>query len=400
MAAASCPVLVVPRGAGVTPLERVAGRGRAGLRLTGNARSRSRLPSRTRGRGGAARRLDRARAPGPRGGRGGHPRVPRGAPPASPGCSGSSPVATDLAGGGPLDGGRRLLASLRARGDPRRDGRSDRASTSETARTMPRSLSRWRTRSRERASARSCSPTSRRSPQRTGSPSSGPRCMPQNHRMIEVFRESGFPVETSSEPGAIRVELPTSLRRERGRPLRGPRPARGHRGASLLPRARGGRRDRSLPQPRTPSAASSSTTCSSPASRASSIPSTRARTWFRRCTPTGASRTCPEDVELAVIAVPAAARDRRRARSAASGACGRWSSSRPASPRRGRRGPSASASCSRSAASRGHATGRPELPRHPEHRSRPPPQRDLRPEHPARRRASASSARAALSGSP
>jgi acetyl coenzyme A synthetase (ADP forming)-like protein len=35
--------------------------------------------------------------------------------------------------------------------------------------------------------------------------------LPQNHRMIEVFRESGFPIETSSEPGSIRVELPTSF---------------------------------------------------------------------------------------------------------------------------------------------------------------------------------------------
>ena len=35
--------------------------------------------------------------------------------------------------------------------------------------------------------------------------------MPQNHRMVEVFRESGFPIETSSEPGAIHLELPTSL---------------------------------------------------------------------------------------------------------------------------------------------------------------------------------------------
>jgi acetyl coenzyme A synthetase (ADP forming)-like protein len=35
--------------------------------------------------------------------------------------------------------------------------------------------------------------------------------MPENHRMIEVFRESGFPVEISSLPGAIRVELPTSF---------------------------------------------------------------------------------------------------------------------------------------------------------------------------------------------
>jgi acetate---CoA ligase (ADP-forming) len=35
-----------------------------------------------------------------------------------------------------------------------------------------------------------------------------------NHRMVEVFRESGFPVETSSEPGSIHVELPTSLSAE------------------------------------------------------------------------------------------------------------------------------------------------------------------------------------------
>jgi acetate---CoA ligase (ADP-forming) len=35
--------------------------------------------------------------------------------------------------------------------------------------------------------------------------------MPENHRMVEVFRESGFPIETSSEPGAIHVELPTSF---------------------------------------------------------------------------------------------------------------------------------------------------------------------------------------------
>ena len=35
--------------------------------------------------------------------------------------------------------------------------------------------------------------------------------LPQNHRMIEVFRESGFPVETSSAPGAIRAEFPTSF---------------------------------------------------------------------------------------------------------------------------------------------------------------------------------------------
>ena len=35
--------------------------------------------------------------------------------------------------------------------------------------------------------------------------------MPVNHKMIEVFRESGFPVDTRSAPGVITIELPTSL---------------------------------------------------------------------------------------------------------------------------------------------------------------------------------------------
>jgi acetyl coenzyme A synthetase (ADP forming)-like protein len=35
--------------------------------------------------------------------------------------------------------------------------------------------------------------------------------LPHNHRMIEVFRGSGFPVEMRSTPGAIAIELPTSL---------------------------------------------------------------------------------------------------------------------------------------------------------------------------------------------
>jgi acetyl coenzyme A synthetase (ADP forming)-like protein len=35
--------------------------------------------------------------------------------------------------------------------------------------------------------------------------------LPQNHRMVEVFRESGFSVAMRSEPGAIVVEFPTSF---------------------------------------------------------------------------------------------------------------------------------------------------------------------------------------------
>src|SRR5579884_3853626 len=35
--------------------------------------------------------------------------------------------------------------------------------------------------------------------------------LPQNHRMVDVFRESGFPVEVRSRPDVVDVELPTSL---------------------------------------------------------------------------------------------------------------------------------------------------------------------------------------------
>src|SRR5689334_23014253 len=35
--------------------------------------------------------------------------------------------------------------------------------------------------------------------------------LPHNHRMVDVFRQSGFPVELRSQPGVLEVELPTSL---------------------------------------------------------------------------------------------------------------------------------------------------------------------------------------------
>jgi acetyl coenzyme A synthetase (ADP forming)-like protein len=35
--------------------------------------------------------------------------------------------------------------------------------------------------------------------------------LPENHRMIEVFRQSGFPLRVRSEPGSITVEFPASL---------------------------------------------------------------------------------------------------------------------------------------------------------------------------------------------
>ncbi|MGA9372459.1 MAG: GNAT family N-acetyltransferase, partial [Solirubrobacterales bacterium] len=38
--------------------------------------------------------------------------------------------------------------------------------------------------------------------------------LPENHRMMQVFRESGFPVEVSSMPGTIRAVFPTSFEDE------------------------------------------------------------------------------------------------------------------------------------------------------------------------------------------
>jgi acetate---CoA ligase (ADP-forming) len=35
--------------------------------------------------------------------------------------------------------------------------------------------------------------------------------LPANHRMIETFRDSGFPVELRAEPGLIKINLPTSI---------------------------------------------------------------------------------------------------------------------------------------------------------------------------------------------
>ena len=35
--------------------------------------------------------------------------------------------------------------------------------------------------------------------------------LPQNHQMVKVFRDSGFPVKTHTVPGALLIEFPTSL---------------------------------------------------------------------------------------------------------------------------------------------------------------------------------------------
>ena len=72
-------------------------------------------------------------------------------------------------------------------------------------------ISRGRRMARDAASRRSCSPISRSSRTRAGSTTFVAQVMPANHRMIEVFRESGFEVEVRSTRDAIEIEFPTSM---------------------------------------------------------------------------------------------------------------------------------------------------------------------------------------------
>ena len=53
-----------------------------------------------------------------------------------------------------------------------------------------------------------------RSPPRNGIATFIADVLPANHRMIEVFRQSGFPVELRSSPEVIKIEFPTSMTAE------------------------------------------------------------------------------------------------------------------------------------------------------------------------------------------
>ena len=115
---------------------------------------------------------------------------------------------------------------------------------------------------------------------------------PDNRRMVEVFRESGFPVEISSVPGAILSSFPPCS------PPRGWSALNSEIGSPPPPRcAASSSRARSrLSVPRAGAAASvarSSTTCWSPASAASFIRSIPRRRWSNRFAPIRASAMFP-----------------------------------------------------------------------------------------------------------
>ena len=131
---------------------------------------------------------------------------------------------------------RRLRAPLRARRHARRRGPARRPRLyARPDRAQRRGGVRGRRRAPGHGLARSCSPISPRRPTRTASRSSTPRSCRENHRMIEVFRESGFPVETPSVPGVDPDRVPDLvLRRGRGA-LRAARPVAAAGGRAALP---------------------------------------------------------------------------------------------------------------------------------------------------------------------
>ena len=103
----------------------------------------------------------------------------------------------------------------------------------------------------------------------------------------------------------------------------------------------------------------------------------------RRCRPTGRVPTIPGPVDLAVIAVPAAAVVEVARECAGEGAPGARRASPPASPRSGPEGARRQRELLDGLPRGGHAARRPQLPRGPQHRARRAAERDVRPDRAA-----------------
>ena len=144
--------------------------------------------------------------------------------------------------------------------------------------------------------------------------------LPENKRMISVFRESGFPVEVHASPDGIELEFPTELGADARRKFEDrdrvaavaavERVLRPRRWRSSAPRGGRTRSAGSRSGTRSPTASAASCTRSIP--NADFVGSRRALA----STPA---------VDLAIVAVPAETRPRRRARVRRRRASRRWS---------------------------------------------------------------------------
>ena len=202
--------------------------------------------------------------------------------------------------------------------------------------------------------------------------------LPQNRKMLAVFTEAGYDVSAgTSRTASSRSAFDISADRAVARPCALSREhraeARQHARGPAPGQRRGHRREpaRGLDRP----ASMLDRHRRRPASPARSTPvNPEAHARSSACRPTRASRTSPAQVDLAVIAVPARRRPRRRRRLRARPGSRPCSSSRPGSPRRARRG----APAARAAApgpGRRHAGGGAELLRAHQQRPRRAPQR-------------------------
>ena len=142
---------------------------------------------------------------------------------------------------------RRLRGPVRARRRERHDGdHRPRRVHPDRRTTAPRWRSWSPTHGRGTGSRRSCSPISPSIAEQHGIATFTAEVLPHNHRMIDVFRESGFPVDLRSTPDAIEIEFPTSLSPDAIERVRGARADRRRRRRPQLPGAALGRGDRRL----------------------------------------------------------------------------------------------------------------------------------------------------------
>ena len=236
---------------------------------------------------------------------------------------------------------------------------------------------RWRSRSpiatRDAGSARCCSSTSRAIARANGITEFEADVLGENNRMLSVFAKSGFRVEAL----ARRRRRSTSRSRPRRPPSTPPLIDQRERTAAAAsvrgdPRSRARSRSSARRGSRARSAPRSSRTCVRAGFHRADLPGQPAaptRSPGLPCHPHGRARSA-QPVDLAVIAVPAAAVQDVVARLRRAPACAAWSSSRPASPRSSEDGTRRAARARRAGARLRHAHGRPELHGRAQHRSR------------------------------
>ena len=213
---------------------------------------------------------------------------------------------------------------------------------------------------RAAGSARSCSSTSPPRPGSAGCAGSRPRCWPRTAQMVRVFRDAGYQVSRAFADGVLHLEFdidPTERSLEVPRLPRAARrgPQRAQRAAPAL-----GRGDRRLHRPDEDRPRGAAATCCAATSPARSTRSTPRPARCAGCAPTPSVTDIPDDVDLAVVAVPAAGDRRGHGLLPRQGRQGAGRASAPGSPTPGRTACAAERRLVDGGPRARHARGRPE----------------------------------------